>query len=133
MGRKEAAKKDAKELLLAEMVYKAAVEKHRQEQSEVSRRVVAEAYRQFMDMQRDVMVAAWDTSAQLVACPRCKKPTLAKRWADDPSGPNDERPEGRRRPKRGVPDWAKPYADRGACQVTRYCCGGCGFEVALVE
>ena len=35
MGRKEAAKQDAKELLLAEMVYKAAVEKHRQEQSEI--------------------------------------------------------------------------------------------------
>jgi hypothetical protein len=134
VGRKQAAKQDAKELLLAEMVYKAAVEKHRQEQSEISRRVVAEAYRQYMDMQRDVMVAAWDTSAQLVACPRCKKPTLAKRWVDDePEGPAEDPPEGRRRPKRAVPDWAKPYADRGARRVTRYCCGDCGFEISLVE
>ena len=130
MERKQAAKDDAKELLLAEMVYKAAVEKHRQEQTEVSRRVVAEAYRQYVDAQRDVMVAAWDPLAQLVACPRCKKPTLAKRWL---AAPRPEDPHARRRPQTGVPEWARPYAERGAHQVTRYSCQDCRFEVALVE
>jgi hypothetical protein len=119
----ETANREARELLLAEMVYKTAVEKHRQEQTEVSRRVVAEAYRQYMDTQRDVMVAAWDTSARVVSCPRCRRPALATRWRE---GDDDGR-------RSEVPEWARKYTDGGARSVTRYTCGDCGFEVALVE
>jgi hypothetical protein len=119
----------AKELLLAEMVYKAAVEKHRREQTELSRHVVAEAYRQYMATQRDVMVSSWNLGCeQLVSCPKCGAPTLARRWACTPPA----KEERRRRPRRSVPKWAAPFVEQGAERVTRYSCSACSFGVAVV-
>jgi len=122
----------AKELLLAEMVYRTAVEKHRTEKTEVSRRVVAQAYQQFLETQRDVMVASWDpNTAELVPCPRCKKPTLAKYWQRSPPLPAGTVAK-IRRPQRVVPNWATELANRGADRVTSYGCDNCGFSLSLV-
>lgn len=123
-------KQAAKTLLVAELVYKAALHKHRNEKTELTRRVVVEAYKDLLNANRSVMQQPWRIDKDhVVLCPCCKKRTVAVRFVHEQAEGNAKRNTA----GQDIPPWAQPYVAQGVAAVTQYTCLGCGFKIALIE
>lgn len=109
---------------IAQRRYRAALDRHRGEASEDSRRIVAEAYQRLIEIKRDAIIEAWEMQSARV-CPRCGWTTRVEQWSAAVDQSDAEYFGVRRVP----PDWAAHYAAHGVEQAKRYVCTDCGFAI----